>query len=148
MFKSGKKVNTGRIHFNVFNVIDYIGKDQLLYEKMVESMNPLGQNHIIFAWCHSNHPHPYGKMEAFMKQICDDFSYVEATDEDIETFQNGTINDRLKNNDKEIAALKETVKDQPKIMNNLAQKLERNQYIMMKFLDMFDEYEDPMNAIY
>ena len=137
MFKSGKKVNTGRIKFNVFNVTDYIGKDQQLYEKMIASMNPVGQNHIFFAWCHSNHPHPYGKMEAFMKKVCDYFSYVEVSDEDNESCQNGAIDERLKNNEKEIAALKETVKHQQKTMNNLEQKLERNQCIIMKFLDMY-----------
>ena len=83
-----------------------------------------------------------------LKYFCDDFSYVEVSDEGIESCQHGAIDERLKNNEKEIAALKETVKNQQKTMNNLEQKLERNQFIMMKFLGMSVGADDQMDAIY
>ena len=64
-FTNGNNFLTDQISFKIYDVMEYFDRKEELKNEMKNSMSVEGQNHIVFAWCHSNHPN--SKIEKFME---------------------------------------------------------------------------------
>ena len=63
-FTNGNNFLTDQISFKIYDVMEYFDRKEELKNEMKHSLSGEGQNHIVFAWCHSNHPD--SKIELFM----------------------------------------------------------------------------------
>ena len=55
-FTNGNNFLTDQISFKIYDVMEYFHRKEELKNEMKHSLSGEGQNHIVFAWCHSNHP--------------------------------------------------------------------------------------------
>ena len=69
-FTNGNNFLTDRISFKIYDVMEYFDRKEELKNEMKHSLSGEGQNHIVFAWCHSNHPD--AKVREFMDFLKND----------------------------------------------------------------------------